>query len=326
MKSTFTKLLLKSLLAICIGFCLFGNQEAQAQQDARYSHYMFNGLVLNPAYAGKVGGLSLLALYRTQWVGLQGAPRTIALSGHTALGQRKQVGVGGWLEYDQIGVHDRFRLYGTYAYKIPVGAAGTLSLGVQGGALFLNSKFTQVQSAPEAGVIDQVFREDLSQVLPNFGVGTYYHTNRFYLGLSAPHLLNNTINTNGDAQLSRVARQYRHYLLTGGLVLPVGSIDIMPSFLVKAIPGDAPIQADLNLNAFINRFLWLGASFRLDQSPEPESLDFIAGVQLKSGMRISFAYDLTLSMLNNKHNGSYEVILGYDFQGKGKRLITPRYF
>lgn len=319
------------LTTIILFICIFAmtswmtSNEAYAQQDARYTHYMFNQLVLNPGYAGSAETTSLLGLYRTQWVGLDGSPQTIALSGHTALGAGKKIGLGGHVEYDEIGVHQRFSAFGSYAYKLPMGP-GKLGLGVQAGALFLQSNWSRIRTSQD-GAPDPRLSEDVNRVLPNFGIGAHFYTKNYYLGVSIPHLLNNRLDGNNDADVAKLARQFRHYNFTGGLIFPLGnSLKLKPSFLVKAVPGNAPTQVDLNVSALIREILWLGSSFRFDQSPTPESLNFIAGVQLKQGMRISYAYDLTLSDLRRKHDGSHEIILGYDFPSKSKRIITPRYF
>jgi len=306
--------------------CFFSSKNASAQQDARYTHYMFNQLVLNPGYAGSAETTSLLGLYRTQWVGLDGSPQTIALSGHTALGSGKKIGLGGHFEYDEIGVHQRVSAFATYAYKIPMGT-GKLGLGVQAGALLLQSNWTRIKASAEPGVVDPRISGDVSKVLPNFGIGAHYYTKNYYLGVSVPHLLNNKLDSNNETDLAKLARQYRQYNVMGGLIFPLGnSLKLKPSFLIKSVPGNAPTQVDINLSALIKETLWLGSSFRFDQSPTPESLDFIVGVQLKQGMRISYAHDFTLSDLRRQQNGTHEIILGYDFPSKSKRIITPRYF
>ena len=304
------------LVAVSIG--------ANAQQDARYTQYMFNKLVFNPGYAGTGEGLSLSGLARIQWVNIDGAPTSFSLSGHTPLGQGKKVGVGAFLEHDRIGVHQETSLFLNYAYKLMLGERNILSLGVNGGLSYLTSDF---QSLADTEIIqlsaDPSFQTNVSKILPNFGVGAYfYQPNKYYLGLSAPFLLTNNLES-----VSRIAHQYRHYYLTGGMVVPMGSsLKLKPSFLVKAVPGNAPIQFDANLMFLIKEALWLGLSYRIDDQINSESLDFIASFQMKNGLRIGYAYDLTLSELSNYTSGSHEIMLGYDVRGKSKRIITPRYF
>lgn len=311
--------------ALLVFVYVFPAQQAQAQQDARYSMYMFNGMYLNPAYAGSTGTTSLAAFYRKQWVNIEGAPQTISLSANTALGKRQQYGLGGILEYDEIGVHQRISGYAAYAYrfKLPV---GYLALGVQGGAQYLSSNFTDVTPEEVITNPDPVFQENNRVILPNFGLGIWFNTPHFFAGVSAPHLLTNSLK-DGQPGVTAVGRQFRHYLLNMGGVIKAGeALKIVPSVLVKAIPQNAPVQFDTNLSFFIKDALWIGSSFRFDQLFNPESVNGIIGFQFKNGLRLGYAYDYTLSDLQEFTSGSHEVTLGYDIGKKVERFITPRYF
>lgn len=315
-----------------IFLALFIVSVASAQQDARYSQYMFNGLLLNPAYAGSAGATSLTGFYRTQWVGIDGAPETFSFSAHTPLGGNKQYGVGGFLEYDQIGVNQRLRAFGSYSYRIPISNRGdVLSIGIQGGGLYLNSDLTSVAlddpNAPIANP-DVAFGDNITRFLPNVGLGLYYYRDRFFAGLAAPHLLDNRIRENAaGGGISLLSRQYRHYWFSTGIVFPVGeNFMVRPSVLVKAIPGNAPTQVDANLSVLLMKTLWLGSSFRFADAFEPESVNLIAMFQTESGLRIGYAYDYTLSDLNQYTSGSHEITLGIDLGGDNDRMRTPRYF
>jgi type IX secretion system PorP/SprF family membrane protein len=299
--------------------------DAFAQQDARYSMYMFNGMYLNPAYTGSTGSGSFAAFYRKQWVNIEGSPQTMSLSAHSPFGKRQQYGLGGYLEYDEIGVHQRITGYGAYAYrfKLPIGA---LALGVQGGVQYLRSNFTDITPEEVITNPDPVFQENSSVLLPNFGLGIWFNTPSFFAGLSAPHLINNKLN-DGQPNVTTIGRQYRHYLFNTGVVLKAGnSVKFVPSILVKAIPQNAPVQFDANLSLFLMDMLWVGSSFRFENKFTPESVNAIVGFQFGNGLRLAYAYDYTLSSLNNFTSGSHEVTLGYDMKKKVERLITPRYF
>lgn len=317
---------LSIFLAAFFLFFVLAGEKAAAQQDARYTQYMFNGLLLNPAYAGSSGNANISAFYRTQWVGLDGAPTSITLSGHGALGDGDQVGVGGFLEYDDIGLHNTWRVYGTYAYHLKIGA-GKLGIGLQAGGSLFSADLSQAQTAGTPGTDDPVFQNDLSRFLPNFGVGLYYHSEHFYLGASIPQLLTNNLKSN-ESSISLVGQQYRHYFFTTGVVLELSeNFKIIPSALVKMVPINAPTQVDLNVNLMFANAFWVGSSVRLSEEMEPESLDFLLGFQLKNGLRIGYSYDLTLTDLADFNNGSHEIGIGFDFGGGGdRRIITPRYF
>ncbi len=318
---------------IVLAFALvaFTGIGAQAQQLARYSQYMFNQLVLNPGYTGSSEGLSITAIGRMQWVNIKGAPNTVSLSAHSPLGADKKAGIGGFLEYDEIGVHRKSSIFASYAYKFILGES-RFSIGLNGGLSMLQSNYTQATGNELIDIgIDPAFAQDITRLMPNFGVGMYwYRPNRFYVGLSAPQLLENRLDENGDANLEKVAHQYRHYIATAGLIVGRSNFRVRPSILVKAVPTYAPIQTDVSLMFLIKDAIWFGGSYRTafggGKSFESESLDFIAAFQLKNGLKIGYAYDLTLSQLSNYTTGSHEIMLGYDFKGKGVRYHTPRYF
>jgi len=296
-----------------------------AQQDARYSMYMFNGMYVNPAYVGSNGAPSLSAFYRKQWVNIEGSPQSISLSANTALGKRDQYGLGGIAEYDEIGVHQRITGYLAYAYrfKLPI---GHLALGVQGGVQYLRSNFTDITPEEVITNPDPVFQENNSVLLPNFGLGIWFNTPWVFAGVSAPHLLNNKLK-DGQPDVAVVGRQFRHYMANAGVVIAAGqSLKIVPSVLVKAVPRNAPVQFDTNLSFFIKDVVWIGSSFRFEQLFNPESVNAIIGFQFKNGLRLGYAYDYTLSNLQNFTSGSHEATLGYDIKKKAERFVTPRYF
>jgi type IX secretion system PorP/SprF family membrane protein len=318
---------------IVLAFALFAwaSIGVQAQQLPRYSQYMFNQLTFNPAYTGTTEGLSITALGRMQWVNIKGAPTTVSLAAHSPLGVDKKAGVGGFLEYDEIGVHRRSNLFLSYAYKFILGES-RFSIGLNGGITMLQSNYTQATGNELINLgIDPAFAQDESRLMPNFGLGIYwYRPNRFYVGLSAPQLLENRLTANGGTDLEKVAHQYRHYMATAGLIIGRSDFRVRPSILVKAVPTNAPIQTDASLMFLIKDTFWFGGSYRSafggDKSFESESVDAIIAFQLKNGLKIGYAYDFTLSELNNYTSGSHEIMLGYDFRGKGVRYHTPRYF
>ncbi len=323
----------KQLYNSCLSFALIlffvllaGNVDLKAQQEVRYSQYMFNGLLLNPAYAGSSGVANVSAFYRTQWTGLDGAPTSISLSANGALGGEDQIGVGGFLEYDDIGLHNNIRIFGTYAYHLSIGE-GKLGIGLQAGGTLFSSDLSQAELVETPGADDPVFQNDVSRFLPNFGVGLYYHTEKFYAGVSVPQLLENRLKS-GESSISLVGQQYRHFYFTAGVVLEVNeSFKVIPSTMVKAVPVNAPVQMDFNVNLMFNDAFWIGGSVRLSEDFDPESVYGLVGFQLKKGLRIGYSYDLTLSDLADYNNGSHEIGIGFDFGGgRDRRFITPRFF
>lgn len=313
-----------SIVLVALFLCAIPKQ-VRAQQEVRYSQYMFNGLVLNPAYAGTGDRTNLSFLARKQWVGIDCSPLSGSVSLHSGLGKKDNNGIGSFFEYDQIGVHSRYSLYGAYAYRIPVSKTSRLSLGVSGGATYMVSNWSEVTTV-EAD--DPLFGVNESGIAPNFGVGIYFNTPYFYAGASVPQMLETKLE-NGGAVFD-IAKQFRHYYGTIGFVIPVGkSLKIIPSGLVKIVPTHAPAQIDANLSLLFKETLWLGSSFRFATENDftPESVNGIIAFQFANGMRLGYAYDLTLTDLSSYTSGSHEVSLSFDFgRVDAGRFKTPRYF
>ena len=291
--------------------------ETQAQQDTRYSQYMFNGLRLNPAYAGAKDGLSLNAFYRNQWVRIDDAPKSIVLSAHDRFGKKgrdKKDGLGVFLEYDQAGVDSRTSVYGSYSYRFKAGERGYLSAGIQGGFVFHQAILTDVITPEE--VYDEAFSQNESYMLPNFGAGLYYYNDKSYVGFSIPHLIGYQ-RFNQDSQASRLRGAYREYLVTAGTSYKLNeNITLKPSLLIKYIPAQPPVEFDINASMLIKEAVWLGITLRSNEVIKPESVNFQIAYQGPKGMRIGYAYDHMLKSIGYYTSGSHEVMIGFDFPSK----------
>ena len=321
---------MKKILLLIACFIALSSTSSFAQQDTRFSQYMFNNLAFNPAYAGSGDGLSLAALYRKQWVNIEGAPQTANLSGHGKLIEDGKVGLGLNLQFDEIGLTQVYSGFGSYSYCLKSRGrdAPMLNLGISAGVTYMQKNLSQAQGNGSIDpTIDPIFSsgDDFSKVLPNFGLGLYYFLpNKYYVGLSAPRLLTNNFRDE-DPAISKIAHEFRHYYITAGMVFG-DEIKLRPSVLFKMVPGNAPIQFDLSLMALFKDTIWLGASFRADQGTNPESLDFIAALELQNGMKIGYAYDLTLSDLSDYTSGSHEIMLSFDVKRESGRIKSPRFF
>lgn len=302
---------------------------ATAQQDPHFTMYMFNKQMINPAYAGSRESLSLNALYRNQWVSMEGAPKTINVGAHGPVSpdDESRVALGILAFNDQIGVSNTFGLYAQYAYRIPMSENTKLSLGLQGGFSTFTGRWSDLNPRDPHGQ-DPSIQEDIkSALLPNLGFGAYLYHDRYYVGLSIPHLMQNQYDKDAVASNnSDVARQLRHYFVMGGVVLPVSDfLKLRPNAILKFInnPGKdiaAPFDADLNLSfLFHDRFL-VGASYRLD-----DSFGGILEMQVTNMLRIGYAYDFTTSDLNRYHDGTHEIMIGYDISNSIKAYTTPRF-
>ena len=284
-----------------------------AQQRMMFTQYMFNGLAINPAYAGSQESLDLTALAREQWIGLEGAPSTQTFSAHAPL-HNKKIALGLLLTRDEIGVSSQTGLYGIYAYRIKL-RRGTLSAGLQLGFDAYRTGFSQVVT--EVADDRHFSQDDVQAFLPNFGTGMYYSTKRFYAGVSAPYLLNNLYPGNEQSR----ARQFRHWFASAGYVVDLNrDLKLKPNILVKAVQG-APVEIDMNANLLIKETLWVGMSYR-----SFDALSWLVELQATEKLRIGYAYDMTVSPLKQANSGSHELMLNYRLSFRKSKIITPRYF
>lgn len=288
---------------------------ATAQQQAMFTQYMFNGLVLNPAYAGSHEAISLTGVARKQWVGFEGAPSTQTFSIHAPVRLGK-IGVGFYFLNDEIGVTNETNFFGSLSYRIKINE-GFLSMGLQFGLLNHRTDFNKLR-------INDLDDPNLSGTLidilkPNVGTGLYYNNDRLYIGLSVPHLLTNRFTSNQDANL--VYTQARHYFLTAGYVFDLTHfLKFKPSTLLKAVEG-APIELDLNANLLINDVLWIGAGYR-----SFDSFHLMTQLQLTNQLAIGYTYDTSVNGLRAENTGTHEIMFNYRFNFNRKKIITPRYF
>ncbi len=279
------------ILLLCVGFY------ANAQQRPLQSLYMFDPLLVNPAYAGNQVQLSATAIYRNQWVNLDGAPKTFTATAHSGF-RKYRVGLGFILSNDQIGIHNDFGFYGVYSYKIPVSKKGTLSFGLQGGFNNLRSNFTLLDPKQ----IDPNNSGITSRFNPNFGAGVYFKQSNFYVGFSVPYILDNKV----VGFENSTAVQHRYYYLMGGATFKVSNIlKVVPSTLIR-MQDTAPLSFDVNTFFVFYDVVGLGASYRLG-----DSFISLFELQLNDNFHVGYAYDITTSQLNQYSNGSHEIMLNY---------------
>jgi type IX secretion system PorP/SprF family membrane protein len=303
------------LLLICGGFHAYG------QQQAMFSQYMFNPIAINPAYAGSSGGLTATALSRFQWTSLEGAPKTQTFSIHGPVKYSK-ASFGAQLYHDQITVSNYYGIYGFYSYYIAVSENVKLSFGLRAGASYFQADMSDLDLYyPEMDFVgDPVFMSSsYGGWLPNVGAGLYLFSKRSYLGFSMPEMINNTIETSVE---SLNARQSVHYFVHGGHVMDLSpSLKLKPNFLVKSVKG-ASVQVDLNANMLIRDIVWVGVSYRWE-----ESFAALFEIDFTRQWRIGYSYDIPKGNdLGPFHNGSHEFMLSYRFLKNNNMTITPRYF
>lgn len=286
--------------------------KTQGQQDPQYTQYMYNMNVMNPAYAGSKENLSFGLLYRTQWTGLDGAPKTGTFFGHMPVSDK--MGVGLSVISDQIGPVKETNTYADVSYTLKLAGEHRLAFGIKAGATFHDLGLGSV------ALIDQndPYFTDVSGVTPNVGAGVFYYTNNYYLAFSVPNILSSV---KLDANGTKYGTETSHYFLTGGYVFQVSeNTKLKPSFLVKSA-FTAPTSFDVNLNALFFEKFEIGASYRLD-----DSFSGLINFAITPSIRVGYAYDNVTSDIKKYAPASHEFILLFDLNFAKKISRSPRYF
>jgi type IX secretion system PorP/SprF family membrane protein len=309
---------MKKLIFLFLFLLVYSNT-VSAQQDPMYSQYVFNGLIINPAYAGTREVLCASVLYRDQWTGVPGAPKTGILSLDAPV-RNKNVGVGAIAEFDRIGISSHTAISGIYSYKLRF-PNSSLVFGLQAGVGFSTSDFTSVKYTD--GTADDVaFQENFHDVLPNIGFGVYYYTDRFYAGLSVPQIggyaIQNLLYHKTESAYLDLANHY--FINTGYVFNLTPDIKAKPSVLIKYVRG-APVELDLNGVVWFYDILAAGFSYR-----SMASLDFIVQLRATKQFTIGYAYEYATTKLNTFSSGSHEIMLQYFFDFAKDKVVTPRYF
>lgn len=295
---------------------------ANAQQDAMFTHYMYNTLAINPAYAGSRDALTVTALHRSQWVGFDGAPVTQTLTMHTPIFNNK-IGLGLSVLNDKIGPVNNTSINADFAYKIHLSNKGILAFGLKGGINIMQGDLTSLE-LDQTG--DEAFSQDIeSDLLPNFGFGVYYSTEKWYVGFSTPKLLENDFETSSSQGGTKLASEQRHYFLIAGTVFNLdqtGNLKLAPTTFVKVTNG-APIQADLTAMFILKDKIEMGAMYRTS-----DAAGLLLGYNFTEYLRLGYSFDWSFENSTADYNsGSHEIMLRYDFVFKDKSKIrSPRYF
>ena len=304
---------------VLAGFLLsLGCANVHAQQDPQYTNYMYNTINVNPAYAGSRGALSVFGLYRTQWVGLEGAPRTSAFSLHTPI-RNSKLGLGVGFVNDRLGVMDDNTISVDVSYTIDLNAKGDskLSFGIKGSANLLDVEYSRLKQANPGDPFLAVDVEN--EFSPNIGAGIYWHNEKSYVGLSVPTFLENERVENGSVYSAMNKRM--HFFLMGGHIFEINpTLKFKPAALVKAVEG-APLQVDATANFLIHDKLTLGVAYRWDAA-----WSALIGFQLTDGLFVGYSYDAETTKLAKYNHGSHEIFLRFELFNKYRRVNSPRFY
>ena len=293
---------------------LFTTIASFGQQDAQYTQYMYNTINVNPAYAGSRGALSVFALHRTQWVGLDGAPVTNTVSVNTPFNS-SNLGAGFSIVNDEIGPSTSNSISADISYTIPVSESFRLSFGVKGTANIFDIDVTKLNPGDETDPQFQNMDNDFS---PNIGAGLYLHSDKAYVGFSIPNFLE--VDKYNDNDVAIYKEKINYYLI-GGYVFDLSqSVKFKPAFMTKLVEG-SPLQVDVSANFMFIDKLTAGISYRWSSA-----VTAMVGFQISDAFYVGYSYDFETSELQNYNSGSHEFFLRYEIFKKNNKMTTPRFF
>lgn len=298
------------LFSFVLMFTTFVNY---AQQDAQFTQYMYNTININPAYAGSRGALSIFALHRTQWVGLDGAPVTNVASVNTPLNE-SNLGLGVTIINDKIGPTTENTISADVSYTVPTSETFKLSFGIKATANFFNLDINRLNPA-EA---DPSIRDFNNKFTPNIGAGVYLHSDKAYIGFSIPNFIES--DRYDDNEVAIFKEKINYYLIAGYVFDVNESIKFKPALLTKIVEG-APIQVDLSGNFMFNDKFALGVAYRWSAA-----VSAMVGFQVSEAMYIGYGYDHDTTRLKNYNSGSHEIFLRYEIFKNNGKITTPRFF
>lgn len=309
--------------ALVIGLTLL-TWSTFAQRDALYSQFMFNRLIINPAYSGSRDAMTLTLLNRYQWVGMDGGPKTFTFSAHSPL-RNEKIALGMYVYSDNNGPFNDLGFMANYAYRIRL-YNGYLSLGLQAGFNQVNLDYSKLNAKDVSDPL--LLSRPEKSLKPDANFGIYYYTKNYYVGISSKQLFETQYGQtsyNGESTYGRLAR---HFYAMAGCAIPVSpSVVFRPGAMVK-YTSHAPVNFDINASFLFSDLMWLGASYRtnINAVTSKNALVFMAEINLTKNWRLGYSYDAYLSEIRLHNDGSHEIMISYEASLFKPRVLTPRYF
>ena len=292
---------------------------SNAQQDAQYTGYMYSVQLFNPAYAGSRGTTSINLIGRTQWLSLEGSPKTSSVFLDTSFGKEDNVGLGLSISSDKIGPTSETMLNLDYAYSLNF-LWSKLTFGIKAGINDLEVDYSKLNIASSN---DPFIGSSKNRLKPRLGLGFYFNTDKYYLGFSSPNILKTKYYDDikiSNTSFSTVSDRNHYYAIAGYVFDLTSNIKVKPATLLKIVRG-SPLQWDLSANFLINYNITLGISSRLDSS-----FSGLVGFQLSDSFFVALAYDYSTTQLRQFNDGTYEIIIRLDLFNSQRKIITPRFF
>jgi type IX secretion system PorP/SprF family membrane protein len=307
----------------------------KAQQDAQFSQYMFNGIYINPAYAGYKEELNVHSFYRSQWTGIKRAPVSMSVA-VDAIANDRNVGLALQIANDRVGAQSTLSGYVNYAYRIKMSGdeSSRLAFGLGAGLMQLGLDGTLLEPDDADDVYIPAGMQ--STVLPDARAGVYFSNDRMYAGFSVDNLVARLFDTNKERNVL-VPTPRPHYYLTAGTLIPISQdVQVKPSFLLKDDRG-GPTSLDVNAFVLLGQRIWLGLSYRTSVSlykkdylqkdlQKSSSMVGLVEAFASERWRIGYAYDYSISRLRTYSGGSHEISIGFYLKSRNVRMTSPRYF
>lgn len=303
---------------------------ASAQQLPQFSQYIFNGLHINPGYAGYKNQGYIQSTFRKQWMNFPGAPQTFTVTADLSANEG-MMGFGASILTDQLGPTRTTTGLLTYSYRIQTGHDSFLALGASAGVSEYQLNSDKMDPLDEGDIL---IPEGITNMFtPNMNLGLFFHNNRFYGGLSAYNLIGRNALEREDIALSM--HDFHIFLTAGGIFPITDAIQIKPSFLIKEVKG-SPTNVDLNGMVLFSERIWVGASYRTNMHVGNDDLEsslnrrnaiaFIVELFATESLRVGYAYDQNLNALQNARNNSHEFSVGYYLTPRKVTMKNPRWF
>lgn len=315
------KIVLLSIIAVALSIQL------NAQQDQQFTQFMYNKLSVNPAYSGARGVPFVTAIYRNQWLGFDGAPKSILASFNSPF-LTPRVGVGITITHLQIGLDKDFHASLAYSYDLIPDENISLRAGIMGSIRSLSMDFSKAVTSDPAGPggDNSLDINKIGAIFGNVGAGLYFtYADQFYAGVSVPRIYANNIGINSTPGIQS-AKEVQHFYAMAGAVLRLNEdINLMPSLLTKYVKN-APFDVDVNVNLEIKKLIIAGLSYRAGGDGPGDSMDLLLFWQAHPQFGVGVAYDFSLSNVKDYTSGSIEVLLQADLKKASKRMSNPRFF
>jgi type IX secretion system PorP/SprF family membrane protein len=285
---------------------------SKAQQDAQFAQYFDNTLFVNPAYAGSREMLNITSIHREQWVGFTGRPRSTTLSIHSPL-KYKSLALGFTMVADEAGPIKQNMAYADFSYTLKFKKNRKLVFGLKGGFNMISIGKTDLNIIADND--PKLLANVRNNINPNYGIGIYYHTPSYFIGLSSPKIIEQSY----DGGLTNIEKRH-YFFITGGVFNMDNDWKLRPSIQAKYTIG-APLSVDMSLAGIYNEKFWIGAIYRLDAA-------FAAFVQfqISNQFKVGMASEFGLQDIRNYNYGTFEVMASYDFIFRKEGIRSPRYF